>query len=122
MLSRWIWRRWVEGARLIRHQSNLGFLRTCNEAVASAEGDYVLLLNNDTVVHPHAIEALLETFTQFEDVGAACAQLRFPDGTLQEAGVLSGRMAQPGTGGAEKIRSTRALPIPETSITALPLH
>ena len=76
----------VEGARLIRHQNNLGFLRTCNEAVASAEGDYVLLLNNDTVVHPRAIEALLETFAQFEDVGAACAQLRFPDGTLQEAG------------------------------------
>ena len=76
----------VEGARLVRHQNNLGFLRTCNEAVASAEGDYVLLLNNDTVVHPRAIEALLETFTQFEDVGAACAQLRFPDGTLQEAG------------------------------------
>ena len=37
---------------------------------------------------------LAETFTQFEDVGAACAQLRF-DGTLQEAGVLSGRTALP---------------------------
>ena len=76
----------VSGAELIRNEQNLGFLRTCNRAASEARGDYILLLNNDTVVHVGAIEAMLETFEQFGEVGAVCAQLRFADGTLQEAG------------------------------------
>ena len=76
----------VSGAELIRNEQNLEFLRTCNRAVSEARGDYILLLNNDTVVHVGAIEAMLETFEQFGEVGAVCAQLRFADGTLQEAG------------------------------------
>lgn len=76
----------VSGVRVIRNDQNLGFLRSCNRAVAAASGDYVLLLNNDTVVHAGAMRALLTTFDQFDNVGAACAQLRFEDDSLQEAG------------------------------------
>ena len=76
----------VEGVRVIRNKENLGFLRSCNQAMKSARGDYLLLLNNDTLVHPGAVEALLSTFEDHEAVGAVCAQLRFEDGSLQEAG------------------------------------
>ena len=76
----------VSGLRLIRNDQNLGFLRSCNKAVAAAKGDFVLLLNNDTVVHSGAISALLAAFDEFDNVGAVCAQLRFEDGSLQEAG------------------------------------
>ena len=76
----------VSGAQLIRNTQNLGFLRTCNRAVGEARGDYILLLNNDTFVHAGAVNALLESFTHFDNVGAVCAQLRFADGRLQEAG------------------------------------
>jgi len=76
----------ITGLKLIRNETNLGFLRSCNRAVAVASGDFVLLLNNDTVVHSGAITSLLATFEQFENVGAVCAQLRFEDGSLQEAG------------------------------------
>ena len=76
----------VNGIRLIRNEQNLGFLRSCNKAMASARGDYLLLLNNDTLVHPGAVEALLSTFEDHESAGAVCAQLRFEDGSLQEAG------------------------------------
>lgn len=76
----------VSGVRVMRNDQNLGFLRSCNRAVAAASGDYVLLLNNDTVVHVGAISALLTTFDQFDNVGAVCAQLRFEDDSLQEAG------------------------------------
>ena len=76
----------VSGLRLIRNDQNLGFLRSCNKAVAAAKGDFVLLLNNDTVVHSGAISALLASFDEFDNVGAVCAQLRFEDGSLQEAG------------------------------------
>ena len=76
----------IAGLKLIRNENNLGFLRSCNRAVAAASGDFVLLLNNDTVVHAGAITSLLATYDQFENVGAVCAQLRFEDGSLQEAG------------------------------------
>ena len=76
----------VSGVELVRNPENLGFLRTCNRAVGAARGEYILLLNNDTVVHAGAVDAMLETFAQFDNVGAVCAQLRFADGTLQEAG------------------------------------
>jgi GT2 family glycosyltransferase/glycosyltransferase involved in cell wall biosynthesis len=76
----------IAGLKLIRNETNLGFLRSCNRAVAVASGDFVLLLNNDTVVHSGAITSLLATFEKFDNVGAVCAQLRFEDGSLQEAG------------------------------------
>ncbi len=76
----------VSGAQLIRNAKNLGFLRTCNRAVGETRGDYILLLNNDTVVHAGAVNAMLESFAQFDSVGAVCAQLRFANGSLQEAG------------------------------------
>jgi GT2 family glycosyltransferase/glycosyltransferase involved in cell wall biosynthesis len=76
----------VEGVRVICNKENLGFLRSCNQAMTSARGDYLLLLNNDTLVHPGAVEALLNTFEDHETAGAVCAQLRFEDGSLQEAG------------------------------------
>jgi cellulose synthase/poly-beta-1,6-N-acetylglucosamine synthase-like glycosyltransferase len=59
----------VNGVRVIRNEQNLGFLRSCNKAMASARGDYLLLLNNDTLVHPGALEALLSTFEDHESGG-----------------------------------------------------
>ena len=76
----------VNGVRVIRNEQNLGFLRSCNKAMALARGDYLLLLNNDTLVHPGAVAALLSAFEDHESAGAVCAQLRFEDGSLQEAG------------------------------------
>jgi GT2 family glycosyltransferase/SAM-dependent methyltransferase len=63
-----------------------GFLRTCNNASAHARGDYIVLLNNDTVVHEGWLDALLRVFAQDELTGMAGGKLLFEDGTLQEAG------------------------------------
>ena len=76
----------IDGVKVLRNAENLGFLKTCNAAVTQAAGERVLLLNNDTVVMPGAIDALWETFGRFPDVGAVGAQLLYPDGRLQEAG------------------------------------
>ncbi|RUS48712.1 glycosyltransferase [Cohnella sp. AR92] len=40
----------VPGSKLIRNRSNLGFAAGCNQGMAIAEGEYLCLLNNDTVV------------------------------------------------------------------------
>lgn len=44
---------------LRRHDENLGFLATCNEAMAQGDSDYIVLLNSDVLVSPNWLERLL---------------------------------------------------------------
>lgn len=61
-----------------------------NFGFTEAEGDYVLLLNNDIeVITPSWIEEML-MFAQRKDVGAVGAMLYYPDDTIQHAGVIIG--------------------------------
>lgn len=76
----------IDGVRYVRNEENLGFLRNCNKAAALAKGNYLVFLNNDTVVLPGWLDALHDTFAQFPSVGLAGSKLIFPDGRLQEAG------------------------------------
>jgi hypothetical protein len=42
--------------RLLKNEKNIGFLKTCNSAAKNAHGQYILFLNNDTVVLPGWLE------------------------------------------------------------------
>jgi len=72
--------------RHVRHVRNHGFLHNCNAAAAYAQGRHILLLNNDTLVMPRWLDALLEPFDRLERVGLTGAKLINWDGSLQEAG------------------------------------
>lgn len=72
--------------RLVNHDKQLGFLRNCNEAARSARGRFLVLLNNDTIVLPGALDAVVDTIAGNEAIGIAGARLVYPDGKLQEAG------------------------------------
>ena len=85
----------VVGLRLVRNQSNLGFLHNCNAAALLARGRYLLFLNNDTEPLPGFIDALVALAEARPDVGLVGSRLLFPDGRLQEAG---GIIWQDGTG------------------------
>lgn len=76
----------VQGITVIRNDTNLGFLKNCNKAAALSHGTYVLILNNDIIVTPGWLDAMLETFTLRDNVGLVGAKLIYPDGRLQEAG------------------------------------
>ena len=76
----------VEGAVAVRNDKNLGFIGSCNRGAATARGDYLVFLNNDTVVTPGWLEALASTFRDRPGTGLAGAKLIYPDGRLQEAG------------------------------------
>ena len=76
----------VTGLRLIRNETNVGFVGACNQGAAAARGEFVLFLNNDTIVLPGWLDALLRTFDRDPLVGAVGAMLVYPDGSLQEAG------------------------------------
>lgn len=78
----------VSGVRFVRHDKNLGFLRNMNAAAREARGEYLLILNNDTLVTASAIDAMLQTFVEHQHVGLVGAKLLNANGTLQEAGGL----------------------------------
>jgi GT2 family glycosyltransferase len=78
----------VPGIRLIINPSNLGYLRSCNAAARIAQGEFLLLLNNDTQVLPDWLDPLLLPFRSRGDVGAVGSKLLYPDGRLQEAGCI----------------------------------
>lgn len=78
--------KWVSGIRVIHNEQPLRFIKACNRGVSEALGKYVVLLNNDTEVTVGWLDALVDAFSRFENVGAVGAKLLYPDGRLQDAG------------------------------------
>jgi GT2 family glycosyltransferase len=70
-------------ATVIRNRRNLGFTKANNQGIARATGRYLVLLNNDTVVHPGALSAAIDYLDQHPDIGAAGLRLLNADGSLQ---------------------------------------
>lgn len=76
----------IPGLRYVSQPKNLGFLRNANALAFQAAGTYIAFLNNDALVQPGWLDALLSVFERFPDCGAAGSLLLFPDGRVQEAG------------------------------------
>jgi len=76
----------IEGIRPLRNAQNLGFIGSCNAGAAAARGEYVLFLNNDTVVTAGWLDALVRCIEEAPQAGLVGAKLVYPDGRLQEAG------------------------------------
>lgn len=77
----------VKGVKYLRNDKNVGFLSSCNEGAALAEGTFICFLNNDTQVRKNWLESLLRTFEQ-DNIGVVGSQLVYANGILQEAGGL----------------------------------
>ncbi len=76
----------IEGLRYHRRERNGGFIAACTDGIAMARGEYVVLLNNDTVPQPGWLDVLIGTFATHPRAGLVGAQLLYPDGRLQESG------------------------------------
>ncbi len=76
----------IEGLIQLRNDVNLGFIGSCNRGAAAARGEFLVFLNNDTLVTSGWLEALRRTFDDIPGTGLAGAKLIYPDGRLQEAG------------------------------------
>src|SRR5688572_30625035 len=72
--------------RLICNETNLGFSGGCNVGIAAAQGEIVVLLNQDAVVEAGWLQALMEAMHSEPAVGIAGGKAFYPDGRLQHAG------------------------------------
>lgn len=75
---------------IYKQEGGFNYSKVNNFGVKAADGDYILLLNNDTqVITVNWMEELL-MYAQREDVGAAGAKLYYGNKTIQHAGVVLG--------------------------------
>ena len=70
---------WVH---LINNKENLGFSKANNIAIRQSAGEYVLLLNPDTVVAEGTLRGAVEFMDQHPEAGGAGVRMHNADGTL----------------------------------------
>jgi len=72
---------------LLANDENLGFTKANNQAIKIARGNYILLLNNDTVVtNAYCFDRMIELMEKNPQLGILGCKLLYPDGTLQSCG------------------------------------
>jgi len=76
---------WKGRFTLILNRRNEGYAKANNQGIKRAKGKYILLLNNDTVIHAGALQKLLEFAESTPDAGVVGPRLLNVDGTLQKS-------------------------------------
>ena len=71
--------------RLVENGSNLGFAKGNNAGIRDARGEYVLILNPDTITHPGSLDRWIEFADRHPEAGAFGCRILNPDGTYQES-------------------------------------
>lgn len=69
--------------RLIRNPRNVGFAAACNQGIAASGGEYVVLINPDTLVGVGFFEGLDRFFEVTPRAGAVGPRILDPNGELQ---------------------------------------
>ena len=76
--------------KIVTYEGTFNYSKINNFGASFADGEYILLLNNDTqVISVNWMEELL-MYGQRRDVGAVGAKLYYPDKTIQHAGIVIG--------------------------------
>ncbi len=68
---------------IIQNDSNVGLGKASNQGIEATYGRYVLLLNNDTIVNGHSLDALVDLLEDNPQAGAVAGKLLNPDGSFQ---------------------------------------
>jgi N-acetylglucosaminyl-diphospho-decaprenol L-rhamnosyltransferase len=69
--------------KIIQNDQNVGLGRASNQGIEATQGKYVLLLNNDTLVNGHSLDAMIKFLNGHLVVGAVGGKLLNPDGSIQ---------------------------------------
>lgn len=78
----------IEGIRAIRNEQNSGYGVSCNRGAAVATGEFLVFLNNDTLVQQGWLSALVRRKRTEPTIGAVGSKLLYPSGTVSECGAI----------------------------------
>lgn len=79
-----------DNVRVLYYKEDFNYSRINNFGAKEANGEYILLLNNDTeMIEPDSMKEMLDICMR-PDVGIVGAKLLFEDNTIQHAGVIIG--------------------------------
>jgi GT2 family glycosyltransferase len=76
-------RKFFPHVHLIENQENRGFAAANNQAIEQASGQYILLLNSDTLVHGDVMSRSVEYLDTHPEVGMMGCKVLNGDGTTQ---------------------------------------
>jgi len=76
-------RRNFPSARIVENGANLGFAKGNNAGIKVAQGDYVLILNPDTIIRNGALDKLVAFADRYPEAGAFGCRVLNPDGSYQ---------------------------------------
>lgn len=80
----------LDNVRVVKFTGEFNYSAVNNLGAEGADGDYILLLNNDTeVIEPKWMEELL-MYAQRPDVACVGGKLLYQDNTVQHAGIVIG--------------------------------
>lgn len=76
-------RKHFPAARIVENHANLGFARGNNAGINVAQGEYVLILNPDTIIRDRALEKLVLFADRHPTAGTFGCRVLNPDGSYQ---------------------------------------
>lgn len=79
-INQWLKYNMKPNWRLIENERNEGFPRACNQGMAIADGDCILLLNTDVLVSPEWLKGLHECLNCAPDIGIVGPKSNFVSG------------------------------------------
>lgn len=87
-----------QGARVIRNARNEGYGRANNSGARAADTEFVLVINPDCIVEPHAIARLVDAARRYPDAALFAPQIVEPSGRVffQPRSLLSPYLHNPG--------------------------
>lgn len=68
--------------RLIRNDRNVGFSRANNQAIRQAAGQYLFILNPDTILQEDTLRVMVDHLDEHPECGAVGCQILNPDGSF----------------------------------------
>jgi N-acetylglucosaminyl-diphospho-decaprenol L-rhamnosyltransferase len=76
-------RRDYPSVRIIENRANLGFARGNNVGIEESSGEYILILNPDTIIHEGALDRLVAFADRHPGAGGFGCRVLNPDGSYQ---------------------------------------
>lgn len=70
---------------VILNSTNTGYTKACNQGIEAASGEFVLLLNPDTIIVADALEQLVSFLSRHKNAGAVAPQLLNENMSIQHS-------------------------------------